>query len=105
LGQGFYANRFVIGKGVVLCFDTGVIDERPGVGDETRHGGTNVGIDFGNLFNRGWIQQWTAETLFYGQDTAILGLESDCSGAKLDRFDRVFDLNSHINDNHDIRKC
>jgi hypothetical protein len=92
LCQWLDANRFVIRKSVVLCFDTSVIYQGTSIRYQTTHGGTNIGVDFGNLFHRVGIQQGTCQALLDGQDATLLGLYSNRGGSQFDRLNGVFDL-------------
>jgi hypothetical protein len=38
-------------EGMVLAFDTGVLDQVAGIGLQTRHGATDVLINFNNLLD------------------------------------------------------
>jgi len=96
LRQGFYSNRLVIGKAVVLRFDASMVHESTSIGHQTTHGSSNVTVDFRNLFYGLRIQQRTRQSLFDGQDSALLGLQTDGCGSQLDGFNGVFDLNIEI---------
>lgn len=77
---------------MVLRLDAGMVDEGPGVGDQTAHGGPDVGVDLGDLLHGGGVEEGAGQALLDGQDATALGLEADGRRAELDGLDGILDL-------------
>jgi hypothetical protein len=69
-----------------------VLDECPAVGLETGDSATNVFVDLNNLLHGARLQKRAGHSLLHTEDNALTGLDSDGCAAKLDGFERVFDL-------------
>mmetsp|Transcript_32243 Transcript_32243/g.65579 ORF Transcript_32243/g.65579 Transcript_32243/m.65579 type:complete len:277 (-) Transcript_32243:37-867(-) len=92
LRQRLDPNVLIVGESMILRLDPRVIHQGPGVGDESRHGGSDVGVDFGDFFYRGGFEERGGEALFDREDGAVFGLQAHGGGAEFDGFDGVFYL-------------
>ncbi len=79
-------------EGVILRLDAGVLDHGSGVGLQTGHGTSDVTVYLDNLFDRGGFEESGGHPLFNSEDDAAPGRDSDGGRAKLDCFERVFNL-------------
>jgi hypothetical protein len=69
-----------------------VLDECPAVGLETGDGAANVFVDLNNLLHGACLKQCACHSLLHAEYDALASLDSDGGAAKLDGFERVFDL-------------
>jgi hypothetical protein len=106
--------RLVVVEGMVLGLYSGVLDHGPGVGLETGHGASDVGVDFDDLFDGGSFKEGRGDALLNSDDysfssgnlcelesysaprgfavRAWWGRYSNCGRSELDGLQRVFDL-------------
>lgn len=60
-------------EGVVLGLYSGVLDHGSGVGLETGHGASNVGVDFDDLFDGGSFEEGRGDALLNSDDYSFSG--------------------------------
>lgn len=92
LGAGLDAQGLVVVEGVALALDAGVLDHAAGVGLETTHGAADVAVDLDNFLDGGGLEQGRGHTLLDTQNHTLVGCDADGSGAELDGFEGVLDL-------------
>lgn len=92
LGAALDAQGLVVVEVVALAFDTGVLNHGSGVSLQTRHGATDVAVDFDNLFDRRRLEKGGGDSLLDTKDDAFRGGDANGRGTELDCFEGVFDL-------------
>lgn len=67
-------------EGVVLGFDSGVLDHASGIGLETRHGAADVGVYFYDLFDGRGDKEGGGDALFDAEENAMGGGDLSTDG-------------------------
>ena len=65
-------------EGVVLRLDSGVLDHAACVGLESRHGASDVAVDFDDLFDGRRLEEGGSDALLDAQDDSAAGGYADC---------------------------
>lgn len=92
LGARLDAQILVVVEGVALALDTGVLHHAARISLQTTHCTANVSVNFDNLFNGRGLEEGGCHALFDTEHDTFVGRNADCSGAELDGFERVLDL-------------
>lgn len=63
LGAALDSQRLGVVEGMVLAFDTGMLDQGPGICLQTGHGAANVLVDLNDLLDGGGLEEAGGDTL------------------------------------------
>ena len=77
LRNTLHLDVLVVREGVVLRGDAGMVDHRACVGDESRHGASEVCVDFHYLFDGGGFEERGLDALLDGEDDAFGCADTD----------------------------
>lgn len=68
---------------MVLTFETGVIDHGAGVGGETGHGATDMGVDFDDFFDGRGFEEDGGDAFFDAEDDSFGSADAYGGGTEL----------------------
>ena len=70
-------DALVVGEGVVLGRDAGVVDHGAGVGGEAGHGAAEVAVDLHDLLDGGGLEEGGLDALLDAEDDAFGRADAD----------------------------
>ena len=93
---------------MVLALDTRVLDHAAGIGLQTRHGTSDVAVNFDNLLYRAGLEERGSDALLYAEDYAfaccyLLGIVSWSSGLTADCREQGMDVGMGLEKTHAYR--
>jgi hypothetical protein len=68
LGAALHSQLLVVVEGVVLALDSCVLDHASCIGLQTRHGASNVAVNFDNLLHGARLEKGRGYALFYAEN-------------------------------------